>query len=209
VVSNLGAGTRAPAPTVPPPGACSLARHLTSSRRYTVCLCACVWCAGFLPRLRPRRRPHPCQRLGVTLGNPFTLPLVPQAAVLHCPPQHLKMPVASGVRTRLFIPRAVAPPCPLQHHQVPAISCNKSTSPSPRAVVSGQWCSRAPCNTARCPPPAAPDARPVVKRAPMLPRPPQHLQAPTRSSVAHTSAQPTGSRSPWPTPAARQTNKTP
>jgi len=66
-------------------------------------------------------------------------------------------------------------------------------------------CSPIHLSTSMCPPAAACRPRPRVSRAPELPCPPQHLQVPFLSGVAHsqrpryTSTRSTGTRAPVPT----------
>ena len=74
------------------------------------------------------------------------------------PRENLPVPGATGLRevigdisTRLRLPRAPMLQRPPQHLEVPA-RVAISQVPSPH----GQSCSRAHCNTARCPPEAAP-----------------------------------------------------
>ena len=111
-----------------------------------------------LPRARRRAPPAPraarIVAFHVIESRNRSCILVPRAAVLQHPMQHLKVLGPSGFRTALPVPRAIVLPRPLQHIQVPAPSGALTRSFAPR--FNG------------------------VPRAPVLPRPLQHVQVPTR-----------------------------
>ena len=81
------------------------------------------------------------------LSGVLTCLLIPRAFVLTRPLQHLQVTTLSSVCTDMLVPRAIVRPQPLQHLHMPAPSANVQVSSS-----QGQWCSRAHCSTARCPP---------------------------------------------------------
>ena len=60
--------------------------------------------------------------------------LIPRAAVIPRPLQHLQASTHSGVRTRMGIPRAAVLPRPLQHLQVPAPRGHPARHHIPRAA---------------------------------------------------------------------------
>ena len=124
---------------------------------------------------------------------------IPLAAVRTRPPQHRQVPSPSGGEARVPFPRAVALPQPLQHHQVPTLSCGVTRPLVPRAADLPQ-----PLQPLQVPAFSGVVTQ-LLPRAPMRQRPPQRLQVPAQSCGARTLFCPTGTRSPWPKPAAQWT----